>query len=117
MVSVVPRQKKSIGLPWKTWMKASDPAPYKGYVIFLLTLYHLCCSGLEHCQRKMEDAYGSADVWWLVRRVLVWVMEVMGRNSAVMIMSSLTQVLVLLRGDVHCYFGHGEWDINKTTVG
>ena len=55
----------------------------------------------------MED--GPAHVWWLVRRGEVWVVEVSGRSSAVLVMSSLTQLLVLLCGDVYLYPSHGQW--------
>ena len=56
----------------------------------------------------MED--GSAHVWWLVRRGEVRVVEVSGRSSAVLVMSSLAQLLVLLCGDVHLYPRHGQWE-------
>ena len=54
---------------------------------------------------------GPAHVWWLVRRGGVRVVEVSGRNSAVLVMSSLAQLLVLLCGDVLLYTSHGEWEI------
>ena len=54
----------------------------------------------------MED--GSAHMWWLVRRGEVRVVEVSGRSSAVLVMSSLAQLLVLLCGDVRLYFSHGQ---------
>ena len=57
----------------------------------------------------MED--GSAHVWWLVRRGEVRVMEVSGRSSAVLVMSSLAQLLVLLCGDMYLYSSHGQWEI------
>ena len=104
--SVAPRQQRPIGLRWKKWMKASDPAPYKGCIIFLLTLYQVCCSGLELCRRKMED--GSARMYWLVRRGEFQVVEVSGRSSAVLVMSSLAQLWVLLCGDMHLYYSHGQ---------
>ena len=112
--SVAPIQQRPIGLQWKKWMKASDPAPYKGCIIFLLTLYQLCCSGLDLCRRKMED--GSAHVWWLVRRGEVRVVEVSGRSSAVLVMSSLAQLLVLLCGDVHLYPSHGQWERDRNSI-
>ena len=56
----------------------------------------------------MED--GRAHVWWLVRRGEVRVVEVSGRSSAVLMMSSLAQLLVLLCGDVHLYPSHGQWE-------
>ena len=104
--SVVPRQQRPIGLRWKKWIKASDPAPYKGCVIFLFTLYQLCCSGLEICRRKIE--YSSACVWWLVRRGEVRLVEVNGSSSAVLVMLSLAQMLILLCGYVHLYCSNGK---------
>ena len=112
--TVGPRDQGPIRLRWKKWMKASDPAPYKGCIIFLLTLYQLCCSGLELCRRKMED--GSAHVWWLVRREEVRVVEVSGRSSAVLVVSSLIQLLVLLCGDVHLHPSYGQWEGGRNTV-
>ena len=54
----------------------------------------------------MED--GCAHMWWLVRRGEVWVAEVSGGSNAVVVMSSLAQLLVLLFGDVRLYFSHGQ---------
>ena len=54
----------------------------------------------------MED--GSAHMWWLVRKGGVRVVEVSGRSSAVLVMSSLAQLLVLLCGDVYLYPSHGQ---------
>ena len=104
--SMVPRQQRPVGLQRKKWLKASDPAPYKGCVIFLFTLYQLCCSGLELCRRKMED--GSAHVWWLVRRGESRVATMGGSSSAVLMMSSLAQLLVLLWRDACLYPSHGQ---------
>lgn len=87
-------------------MKASDPAPYKGCIIFLLTLYQLCCSGLEHYRRKMEDS-SIHDVLWLIRVGEVWVVEVSGKMTAVLVMLLLNQLFVLLHGDVQLYPIHG----------
>ena len=109
--SVAPRQQRPMGLQWKKWMKASDPAPYKGCIIFLLTLYQLYCSGLELFRRKMGD--DCAHVWWLVRRGEVWVV---GRSSVVLVMSSLAQLLVLLCGDIHLYISHGQWERDGNSV-
>ena len=62
----------------------------------------------------MDD--GPAHVWWLVRRGEVRVVEVSGRSSAVLVMSSLAQLLVLLCGDVLLYTSHGEWEGDHSSV-
>ena len=62
----------------------------------------------------MED--GPAHVWWLVRRGEVWVVEVSGSNSAVLVMSSLAQLLVLLCRDVLLYISHSEWEGDRFSV-
>ena len=62
----------------------------------------------------MED--GPAHVWWLVRRGEVWVVEVSGSNSAVLVMSSLAQLLVLLCRDVLLYTSHSEWERDRFSV-
>ena len=54
----------------------------------------------------MED--GSAHVWWLVRRGEARVAAMGGSSSAVLMMSSLAQILILLCGDVHLYPSHGQ---------
>ena len=56
----------------------------------------------------MED--GSAHVWWLVRRGEARVAAMGGSSSAVLMMSSLAQMLILLRGDVHLYPSYGQWE-------
>ena len=62
----------------------------------------------------MED--GPAHVWWLVRRGEVRVVEVSGRSSAVLVMSSLAQLLVLLCRDVLLYTSHSEWERDRFRV-
>ena len=62
----------------------------------------------------MED--GPAHVWWLVRRGEVQVVEVSGRSSAVLVMSSLAQLLVLLCRDVLLYTSHSEWERDRFSV-
>ena len=54
----------------------------------------------------MED--GHAHVWWLVRREELQVVEVSERSSAVQVMSSLAQLLVLVCGEVHFYSSPGQ---------
>ena len=56
----------------------------------------------------MED--GSAHVWWLVRRGEARVAAMGGSSSAVLMMSSLAQMLILLCGDVHLYPSYGQWE-------
>ena len=94
---VISRQLRPIRLPWKNWMKASDPAPYKGCIIFLLIIYQLCCSGLEYGRRDISDS--SAHVWRLVKGGEFWVT---GR-STVLVLSSLIQLLLILCGNIHLY--------------
>ena len=62
----------------------------------------------------MED--GPAHVWWLVRRGEVWVVEVSRRSSAVLVTSSLVQLLVLLCRDVLLYTSHGMWERDRVSV-
>ena len=106
---VISRQLRPIRLPWKNWMKASDPAPYKGCIIFLLVIYQLCCSGLEHGRRDISDS--SAHVWRLVKGGEFWVT---GRRSTVLVMSSLIQLLLILCGNIHLYPSNGQWEGDGT---
>ena len=52
---------------------------------------------------------GSQHVLWLARRGEVRVVEVSGRKNKVLMMS-LTQLLVLLCGDVDLYPSRGQWE-------
>ena len=56
---------------------------------------------------------GRAHVWWLVRREEL---QVSVRSSAVLVMSSLGQLLVLVCGEVHSYSSPGQCESNKHSV-
>ena len=59
---------------------------------------------------------GHAHMQGLVRRGVVQVVDVNGRGSAVLTMSSLAQLLVLVCGDVHLYSSQGQWERDKNGV-
>ena len=95
-----PKQ-RTINLRWKKWIKASDPTPYKGCIIFLYVVFQLCCSGL--CNRNQKGD-GCAHVCWLARRTKFQALS--GSSTAILVMAHL---LVLLHEDMRLCSHHGQW--------
>ena len=96
---------RSVSLLWKKWVRASDPAVYKGCVVFLVAIYYLLCGGEEHFRGMMER--GVAGAGELARRggknMATW----SGRSGTVLVTSLLAQLWVLLGRSMSFYSNHG----------
>ena len=53
--SAAPKPRSPIGPRWNKWLKASDPAVYKGCVVLLVIIAQLVSSGLEQVMEKTEE--------------------------------------------------------------
>ena len=106
--SSAPKPQSPIGPHWKKWLKASDPVAYKGCVVLLVVVGQLVWSGVEQCKEKMKEKMkeGSESVCQSARRGKTRVLAMRVTPSAVLVMSFLSQVLMLLCGhllQLHCH--------------
>ena len=97
--SAAPKPQSPIGPHWKKWLKASDPVAYKGCVVLLVVVGQLVWSGVEQCKEKMQKKMkeGSECVCQSASRGKTRVLGMRARSIAVMVMSFLSQVLIVLR--------------------
>ena len=113
--SSAPKPQSPIGPHWKKWLKASDPVAYKGCVVLLVVVGQLVWSGVEQCKEKMQEKMqemqekmkeGSECVRQSASRGKTRVLAMRVRASAMLMMSFLSQVLMLLCGHIlqlHCH--------------
>ena len=106
MANVAAKPQSPIGLPWKKWLKASDPVVYKGCVVLLVTIAQLASSGVEQCKKKMKE--GSECVCQSASRGKTQVLTMRARPNAVLVTSLLSQLLILLCGHILLLYSHGQ---------
>ena len=107
--SAAPKPRSPIGPRWNKWLKASDPAVYKGCVVLLVTIAQLVSSGLEQVEEKTEEMVkeGSEAVCWVTSRGKTRVLTMRARPSAVLATSLVSHLVILLYGHILQLHYHG----------
>ena len=92
--TVTAKPQSPIGLFWKKWLKTSDPVAYKGCVVFLVVIAQLASSGVEQCKEKMNK--GSECMCHSAIEENTWLLTMRVRLNTVLVMSFLSQLLLIL---------------------
>ena len=100
--SAAPKPRSPIGPRWNKWLKASDPAIYKGCVVLLVTIAQLVSSGLEQVGEKADEMVkeGSEAVCRVASKGKTRVLAMRARPSAVLATSLVSHLVILLCGHI-----------------